>query len=566
MEATGQQITRTAKTKGILAWDQSGTVRAVVCDVVVKACPGNGRERVHWIGPVVPDHDVQAHALDVLIPVVDAVCQGVGVIPPSFEVSAANLGAASAHDLGVRVTGFSIDLPLVVAMLLAGLGIEGPQNITYTGHVASLDGHLRQVRFLAEKAEAAARATGVTALVHASLDDDSLDVLLSGEKARGRAALTQSVRSLRTTAASHLAEVLGSVLTDEAIIRGGLRAGFFGYGRDEAEPAQSNIALCIRILSADARERFLNVLRAQLSEGRCSDAQGTLVEWAHFHASRGQYPAGGGAALLQTVRSIPLGVLRIHIRSQLLAEHLCLQLGQLATPADFHDLQLLYGAVMCPWDGGSGQLKRPSRGRPGKAQVAEADCGLLLNTVLSEISAAGTAVRVGIPLDSARASFALDTSVAETREQLLEVVSAFHHHLLRHTEGLPCSVPLEAAGPEGLALLQQAFPGEDGIDAAFAEATSGVKGGLRLILDLMTARQKELAQENHIARVLAEAVDTLDWDGRVDLARVVLARSEPLFSAEAPLSSPEQCARRLKGLLRTFAESLDRVSEMFRRL
>ena len=103
-------------------------------------------------------------------------------------------------------------------------------------------------------------------------------------------------------------------------------------------------------------------------------------------------------------------------------------------------------------------------------------------------------------------------------------------------------------------------------EAAFAEAASGVHGGVRYVLDLMADRAKARAQEEHADRVLTESLGRLGWEQKVALSEAFLRQYRPLLSAETVFRPPEQCAARLGDIFLGFSKAVDSINEVFRRL
>jgi hypothetical protein len=511
------------------------------------------------------DDSASAHFGTVLVPIVDRVLTALGLAPHAFEISVANVGAAATMDTGVKVTGFSADLAVLVAMLYACLRIEVPADVAFTGHVASCDGDIRQVRDLPAKVRAVIAAGCFQKLVHPRADDDSLATLAPTAATQVCQALLAARREIETIGVRDLAEALDALITDETAVTASLRTGFFGRGPDSGSTCDQTVLRAVSRLAGDSAGRFLSVFKAQLVSSRQAAARELLAAWARHHCERGTYPTGGGCALLGAVSSVPHAVRRLVIGAPLLDPAVYLRLARLAQPGDVADLQLLYRAAVTPT---TADITPCAAVQPGLDGTPEECCPAsdLLAVVLREISAETFTALVGVHLDSARASFTMAQPTATTRGELLDAVSAFYAHLLpfrwpQTTPPLP-----EAVGPEALALLCRAFPGEDGLAEAFAEAVDGGRGGLRWILDRFVDVLKCDEYEKHVARVLAEAVDPLDWAGRVQLAVAFLARCGSELPDELRGEPPERYARRLKDLLRAWGKSGEQIRTIMRTL
>ena len=189
-----------------------------------------------------------------------------------------------------------------------------------------------------------------------------------------------------------------------------------------------------------------------------------------------------------------------------------------------------------------------------------------VEAVLAEIDAEALSRKIGLPVDSARASYVMGDVLIESSAEFNDAVSAFYLTLLRHTYPEPVSAdPVELAD-EALDLLERAFTDKGGVNAARAEARDGIHGGMRFVLDVMTEQYKVGQQSKHVSRVLQEALDPLDWSQRVAFMRAFLDRLGPQLPAKIRDQPPERFARHYGDILQTYAQSLDRVKQLLRRL
>ena len=80
-----------------------------------------------------------------------------------------NLDAASITEVGLNISGFSADVPILLAILSASLQMAVPEDIVSTGHIASPDGDIRMVRNLPTKFAAAVEANSIKRFVHPAI-------------------------------------------------------------------------------------------------------------------------------------------------------------------------------------------------------------------------------------------------------------------------------------------------------------------------------------------------------------------------------------------------------------
>ena len=189
-----------------------------------------------------------------------------------------------------------------------------------------------------------------------------------------------------------------------------------------------------------------------------------------------------------------------------------------------------------------------------------------VEAVLAEIDAEALVRKIGLPIDSARASYVMGDVLIESSAEFNDAVSGFYLTLLRHTYTEPVSANAAELADEALNLLERAFADKGGVNAARAEARDGIHGGMRFVLDVMTEQYKVMQQSKHVSRVLQEALDPLDWSQRVAFMRAFIDRLGPHLPAEIRDQPPERFARHYGEIVQTYAQSLDRVKQLLRRL
>ncbi|MBT4818842.1 MAG: hypothetical protein HON70_24250, partial [Lentisphaerae bacterium] len=166
---------------------------AATTAIHAEALPGGRRRRLSWTGPVRFECRVRRHVARVVLPIVDAIGHALGLKRGSFELSATNIGAASAIDAGVRVGGMSADLPIFLAILSAYLELPLTDDVVSTGHIASKAGDVRTVGNIPAKLRAAIWAPRHHVFVCPDVDADcSVEALLHGEWEDATAALSEA--------------------------------------------------------------------------------------------------------------------------------------------------------------------------------------------------------------------------------------------------------------------------------------------------------------------------------------------------------------------------------------
>ena len=143
------------QSKTVLVFGEDENATAVISTIRARVIRGNAQTPLRFSGPVAFDAQTAEHIRTVVLPLAGEILSSLGVPMPSFEASVANVGAASSQDIGMRVTGFSADTSIFLALLSSALRLPVPKDIVATGHIGSAAGDVRMVRSLRAKVEAA---------------------------------------------------------------------------------------------------------------------------------------------------------------------------------------------------------------------------------------------------------------------------------------------------------------------------------------------------------------------------------------------------------------------------
>ena len=546
----------------VLVFGHGDGARAVITTAVVCVRDKEGGERVRFTGPATFEKKTKEHIVGVVLPAADNVFKALNVPERCFDISVVNLDAASITDIGLNISGFSADVPILLAILSASLEMSVPEDLVSTGHVASSDGDIRMVRNISAKIAAAVKAQSIHRFIHPEIAQESpLDCLSPGERQRAADGLARAKADIKAIAVRDIGELVHAVFSDEQAVLSSLRQGF--YTVPVSPTAKTGIGRAVEFLAQDNERRFWAVLEHQLLQGRNSDAKGLLLALAQFQIDRKTYPKALGHDLLRLVQSLPPETRRLKLDRPLIAMSECIQLSQFAKEPDHEDVRLLFRA-----DFGEKILHAPMIGNstvPAEGTGTDHVKGTL-QAILPEISADRLTNLIGLPIDSARAAYIMDSVTVNSYEEFNDTIASFFLHLVRHTRKLSEPVDLEAAGAEAFALIERTFSKKGGLHTALAEAQNAINGGLRFVLDMVTEEFKREEQEKHINRVLKSALDPLDWKGKVGLMGALLKRLEPHLEPRIASQPPERFAVHYELIIRTYVESLERVNSVFRSL
>jgi hypothetical protein len=347
------------------------------------------------------------------------------------------------------------------------------------------------------------------------------------------------------------------VISEEQIIKSALRNDFYHYRHSDQSP-DSPIKSAIGYLVNNNGVRFWKVLENHLTAAQ-SDAAVLLLEaYVNFHLTKKKYPQKLGYGLYKLSRSLPPGFLREKVKFPLINIAKSIQLSHLAQEDDHEDVQYLFNADT------KGRTTNSNTIGDYKEERKDLDAKICdLDIMLSEIDAANLSKTIGNLVDSARISYLPGSIIIDSEEDFQDTVTSFYLHLLRHTKRLAGPVDEMAASAEAYALLEKAFSKQGGISAARAEAKSGINGGLRLVLDLMTDQYKVQEQENYVNYVIKKTLDPLNWDDKVAFMRKLLGRLGENLPENA-LNEPERYASFYEIIVKAYAKSLDELKATLR--
>lgn len=543
----------------VLVFADTDNAVAVTTTMLASALPNRRYRRLSWTGAVRFDRRTRRHVARVVLPVIDAIGQALGLEDGSFELSATNVGAASTIDANICVTGMSADLPIFLAMLSAYLKLPVPSDVVSTGHIASRAGDVRTVSHIPAKLRAATESRGVRIFVCPDVDADaSMEALLQEEREDVAASLRQARGDMRVVPVSDLLELLKAVLSSSAVVLGGLRAGF--YGHRAAVTADGNLPERMGAYLAKVATEGLDSVVGEAFLAADNEAlQSLLDSWARYHIRRGEYPTTGGAWLRGLLSAVPPATRRLKLDYPLLDAGLRDSLLDLAPACSIRDAALLHATVT-----DRSSAIDTSRIRTAVRPNADVRGHDALGTLLDEISAKSLTERISLPVDAARASYVLDTVLVRSADEFFETTSAFYYHLLKRLDAVGSGSTAGDLMPEAHDVIEEAFRREGGVRAAVVEGMEGTSGGMRLVLDRMTELVKSRKREQYVCYALGQALDPLDYDGQVALMRSLLNRIRadlPPDLAEAP---PERFARCYDTVVRAYAQSIDDVGTVLR--
>jgi len=190
-----------------------------------------------------------------------------------------------------------------------------------------------------------------------------------------------------------------------------------------------------------------------------------------------------------------------------------------------------------------------------------------INTTLAALDEREIAQHVGIPHDEARIRFPLSSNTVRDFDEFREIIGDYynHHFACCVSDGGSLSRS-EAIGRAKEALEGQYRRRNGDIVTAFNDAHDGINGGLRAVLDLIAETMKTESVERYIHDVFDRQVAPNAWEDKVELIRQFIRQCGANLSSSIRADQPERYAQNYSELIRSYVESLQRTSSIFRRL
>ena len=564
MDKSTQQVIGRAKT--VLVTENE---KAVITEIMARRIEQqHGRRRLRFIGNIKFSEPIRKQTRNIILPIIDRITEQLKLARMNFEISAVNLGAASSMDVGVDITGLSADVPEFVAMLSQALQIPVSDYFISTGHISSVAGHFSTVKGIPAKVEAAKNDNGIKHFLCPDIEkDESLKVLSPSQRNRDIDAIMVPEDSVRIKVVGGIGELIRLIFTEDSIVLASLREGFFNIP-ETADQFNNPIDDVVSFLTDNNQRRFWDILDRYFLAGHCKKGKELLEAFVQFYLKEKLYPADFGAGLFQLISSLPPAIRKRKMDFPIIEKRLCNKLGNLAAEEkDYDDAHILYEAAC-------GKIGMPKTKTCQSSSIdtqpetkmpdGDYDC-IVFDMVVSQIKERAIAEQVGIPIDSARGSFILESSIVETFEGFVDSIVAYYIHMQRYISSSPDkATDMTMARTEAIALLQRTFRDKGGDQAAFARARDGVKGGIRTILDALTEQYKAEKSQAHIELVFTDAIGALGWDERVRCIRGLIKRAGGSLPKEIRDEPPERFARNYKSLLRIYVKSFDNVEQLLR--
>lgn len=536
----------------------------ILSEVLVRTNSDKNKDRLAFKGPVVFKAETIKHLETIVLAVVDRITDSLSSNRYNYQISVKNIGATASAGIGMEVSGFSSDLPILFAMLSAALNVAIRQDLAGTGHIASLDGDIASVKGIPAKLEAVVNAPEITGFVIPEIEqDESLKTLTPIEYQSVKEILLRYKNVIKICPVKNVYDAIKIYFMDNAIVFGSLKIGFFNVEVVETD-FQNPIEKTVGLFCEGNDDRFWDCLGSFYFDKDFKKAKQYLIEFVRFHKRRRIYPNLFGEKLYRLIISVPPSIRNSKKLFPLFPIGLGIKLSQYAKESDHADVQRLFEVAFSEK---AHLRKHPVADNAQPELNLKGDIAIdLFNGITAKINKEHLSQNIGQGLDSGRATYATDGITVNDGFEFNEEITSFRAHLYRYSNSPQGHAENDAICADAIDVVSKAFEPMGGYKAALSEGKSGTHGGMRRVFDVMTDYLKQQEMEKYLVSVFKEMVDPLDFDTQVELMEVFKDRIKPIFSDELKNLPAKQLTSHWETIIRLYVESFDQVSDLMKRL
>ena len=131
-------------------------------------------------------------------------------------------------DTGMKISGFSSDVPIFLALLSAALKLPIHNDIVSTGHIASTEGDIKPVQKIPAKVTAIIADSDRNKFIYPDLKSDiSLDTLSPKAKQETEDAIINAKAKIKAISVANILDLIQAVIPDASICYSSLSKGYF---------------------------------------------------------------------------------------------------------------------------------------------------------------------------------------------------------------------------------------------------------------------------------------------------------------------------------------------------
>jgi len=553
--ATGMSIGRA---NAVFVFGRGENTTSIVSPVVVRVTDKSDTVRIRFTGSVSFDSNTVDHLFKSVLPTADKILTTIGLPKKNIEISIVNFEVAAIKDVESKISGFSADVPILIAILCACLNIHVQEDIVFTGHIASPDGDIRMVKNFPSKLSAVVDDRSIKTFIHPVIDaDHSLSSVSPSEKRQIKNAVEVANHKIRLISIHDVEDLVRSVFNDHQIVMASMKQGFFGSPISRT-CGWSPCTKAVDYITNNIEKRYWDVLESLLMSAKVYETKKMLQAFISFHINREIYPKLFGARLSNLIYSLPPEIRYFKFKYPLMPISKHIQLSQFAQDTDYEDLQLLFMAIFSENTWRANKIDQYYKTKNIPDAISQHDA---LQLILSEINKDKITFLIDMPIDLARDSYTVSSVIVKSSEEFNNNFTSFYIHLIRRTRGLLTSIDLDSSGADALDLLERATSQLGGYKGAFADAKCGK---LRHILNLMTEQFKQEEKGKYINYVLKSTLGPMKWEVKVEVMELLLKKLKDHLPEKITSKQAEQLAANMDAVLITYSKSIDKITSLFR--
>ena len=190
-----------------------------------------------------------------------------------------------------------------------------------------------------------------------------------------------------------------------------------------------------------------------------------------------------------------------------------------------------------------------------------------IDSLLTALNERQIAQQVAIGHDEARMNYRLSSNMVSNFDEFSNILADYYNqHFTRCVSGGGSLSRAEAAG-RAKELLEREYRRSRGdIVTAFNDAHDGTNGGMRVVLDKLSEAIKAESVERYIREIFDRYVAPNAWEDKVEIIRQFISSCGNYLASSIRADQPERYAQNFQELIRSYVESLQNTSSIFRRL
>ena len=196
-----------------------------------------------------------------------------------------------------------------------------------------------------------------------------------------------------------------------------------------------------------------------------------------YHNKQNKYPQNFGVDLRNLIISLPLSSKKAEGLFPLLTKSQYIKLIQYAKETDYEDISYLHDVVFNKVNTNKRKIESKESN-----QIKNNDSAEIIDYILEKLNPHYIDTIILKPIDEARSSYIFDKNNVDSYEELIESITNFYVHVIRHTNSQSISVEKEKYLVEALALFKKTYTQKSEYEFAISNGINGYNGGMREIL------------------------------------------------------------------------------------